>query len=108
MLEIVEQQKTSISLSELAIPFADSIVDHLRKTDKQGNASSSNFLEGCRKYITQSISKEQLYSLIEKYGFVNVIDAFQNVNGGIIPDIFYEKNFRQSKKEIIITDNLLS
>ncbi len=107
LLSLVEEQKTSISLTELAIPFADSIVDHLKKNDKQGNSNSSKFLDGCREYINNNISKTQLYNLTEKYGFINVVDAFQNINGGTIPDKFYEKNFYQNKKEIVVTDNLL-
>lgn len=107
LLGLIEQEKTKISLDELAIPFANSIVEHLKKSDKQGNASSSKFLEGCRSYINEKITKEDLYSLTEKYGFVNVVDAFQNVNGGTIPNAFYEKNYSQGKKEIVITDNLL-
>jgi hypothetical protein len=107
LLELIEQEKTKISLDELAIPFANSIVEHLKKSDKQGNAGSSKFLEGCRSYINQTITKEDLYSLTEKYGFVNVVDAFQNVNGGKILNPFYEKNYIQGKKEIVVTDNLL-
>lgn len=107
LLGLIEEQKTKISLAELAIPFADSIVDHLKKNDKQGNSASSKFLQGCRDYISESISKDQLYSLTEKYGFENVVDAFQNVNGGTIPDRFYEKDFKRGKKDIIVTDKLL-
>lgn len=104
LLGLIEEQKTKISLAELAIPFADSIVDHLKKNDKQGSSASSTFLKVCRDFIADNISKEQLYSLTERYGFVNVVDAFQNLNGGIILNKFYEKDY---KKDIIITDNLL-
>ena len=107
LLGLVEEQKTRITLAEMAIPFADSIIDHLRKNDKQGNAASSTFLKGCREYIAGGLSKEQLYDITEKHGFVHVVDAFQHVNGGTIPDTFYEKNYAQGKKEIVITDNLL-
>ena len=107
LLGLIEQEKTKISLDELAIPFANSIVEHLKVSDKQGNAGSSKFLEGCRSYINEKITKEDIYSLTEKYGFVNVVDAFQNVNGGTIPNAFYEKNYSQGKKEIVVTDNLL-
>jgi hypothetical protein len=34
LLELIEQEKTKISLEELAIPFANSIVEHLKKSDK--------------------------------------------------------------------------
>ncbi len=107
LLGFVEEQKTKIKISELAIPFADSIIEHLKINSKQGNSSSSRFLGACRSFISGSISKEQLYSLTEKYGFIYVLDAFQNVNGGTIPDVFYEKDFKMGKKEIVFTDNLL-
>jgi hypothetical protein len=107
LLELIEQEKTRISLEELSIPFANAIVEHLKKSDKQGNAGSSKFLESCRNYINDTITKEDLYSLTEKYGFVNVVDAFQNVNSGKIPNPFYEKNYGKGKKEIVVTDNLL-
>lgn len=38
---------------------------------------------------------------------LNVIVAFQNVNGRVIPNPFYNKDFNSGKKEIIITDELL-
>jgi hypothetical protein len=107
LLELVEQQKTNISLGELAIPFANSIIEHLKKSDKQGTAESSKFLEACRNYLNESISLDQLYGLTEKFGFIHVVDAFQNLNGDVIPDKFYEKNFQNRKKEIVVTDNLL-
>ena len=107
LLEIIEKEKTKISLEELAMPFADSIIDHLKKNDKQGNSNSSTFLEGCRSYINGNSNQESLYKLTEKYGFVNVVDAFQNVNGGQIQSVFYEKDYSNGKKEIVITDNLL-
>ena len=107
LLGLIEKEKTKISLDELAIPFANSVIEYLKKSDKQGSASSSKFLEGCRSYINETISKEELYGLTEKYGFVNVVDAFQNVNGGTIPNPFYEKNYNKGKKEIVVTDNLL-
>jgi hypothetical protein len=107
LLGLIEEQKTKIALADLAIPYADAIITHLKTNDKQGNSSSSRFLEGCRNYISGKISQEQLYILTEKYGFVNVVDAFQNINGGTIPDRFYEKDYKEGKKDIIITDNLL-
>lgn len=107
LLSIIDKGITTVKLEELAIPFANSIVEHLKKSDKQGNAGSSKFLEGCRSFINEKITKEELYSLTHRLGFVNVVDAFQNLNGGIIPNPFYEKNYSQGQKEIVVTDNLL-
>ena len=107
LLGLIEKETTKVSLEQLAIPYADAIVSHLKKSDKQGNASSSKFLQGCRNFIKGEITNDELYGLTEKFGFVNVVDAFQNVNGSIVSDPFYEKNYNNLKKEIVITDNLL-
>jgi hypothetical protein len=107
LLELVEKEKTRISLSEVAIPFTHNVVEHLKVNDKQGNSNSSSFLNACRSHIKGEISDQQLYGITEKLGFVNVVDAFQNVNGGAIPDLFYEKDYKAGKKDIVLTDNLL-
>ncbi|TCC97125.1 HNH endonuclease family protein [Pedobacter hiemivivus] len=107
LIHLIDNQTTSISLADLAVPFAGHIVNHLKASDKQGSSQSSKFLNSCRAFINNELSQDQLYRDTEKYGFVNVIDAFQNVNGGAIPNVFYEKNFAADKKEIIITDSLL-
>lgn len=107
LLELIDQERTRISLEELSKPFADNLISHLKNSDKQGNSNSSKFLDACRAHIQGELSHEQLYALTEKLGFVNVIDAFQNVNGSVIPSIFYEKDFSNGRKEIVITDDLL-
>src|SRR5687768_16625328 len=66
LLELVEKEKTKISLEELAIPFANSIIEHLKTSNKQGSSSSSKFLEGCRNYVKGQLSQNDLYLLTEK------------------------------------------
>ena len=107
LIDIIEAETTIITLADLAIPFTSHIVAHLRANDKQGNSQTSKYLNSCRAYINGSIAINQLHHDTEKLGFVNVIDAFQNVNGDIIPNRFYDKNFAGGKKEIVITDSLL-
>jgi hypothetical protein len=107
LLELVEKEKTRISLAELAIPFTHNIVNHLKENDKQGSSSSSTFLNACRSHIKGELTEHQLYGITEKLGFVNVVDAFQNVNGSTIPNLFYEKDYKAGKKDIVITDDLL-
>ncbi|MFD3000439.1 HNH endonuclease domain-containing protein [Pontibacter toksunensis] len=107
LLELVEQERTKITLTDLAEPFSRHVVDHLRKNDKQGSSSSSKFLGTCRSFINSQITKEQLLVQTERLGFVNVVDAFQMVNRDAVPDPFYQKNYTNGKKEIVITDNLL-
>jgi len=107
LLGLVDKETTKISLTELSKPFSKNIIEHLKENDKQGNSKSSSFLNVCRNHIKGKISDNELWSKTEKLGFVNVVDAFQNLNGAQIPDIFYEKNYKSGNKEIVIKDNLL-
>ncbi|WP_268037019.1 HNH endonuclease domain-containing protein [Algoriphagus sp. PAP.12] len=107
LLELVKNESTSISLKELARPFSRNITEHLKQTDKQGNSSSSKFLNYCRDYNFGIIDEDQLLIQTERLGFINVVDAFQNVNGGQIPNLFFEKDYSNGNKRIVITDDLL-
>ena len=107
LLELIENETTSISIEELVKPFSRNITEHLKISDKQGNSSSSKFLSFCRDFNKGIIDQNQLLNQTEKLGFVNVVDAFQNVNGGQIPNLFYEKDYSNGNKRIVITDDLL-
>ena len=107
LLELINNETTKISLKELSQPFSKNIIEHLKQNDKQGNSKSSTFLNVCRDHIKGKITDNELWAKTEKLGFVNVVDAFQNINGGQIPDIFYEKNYKAGNKEIVIKDSLL-
>ena len=107
LLELVEKETTSITLKELAVPFSRNITEHLKKSDKQGNSSSSKFLDACRDFNSKKISGSQLLLETERLGFKDVVDAFQNIHGGQIPDLFYEKNYSRDNKKIVIKDSLL-
>lgn len=107
LLELIEKETTSISLNELAEPFSRNITEHLKLNDKQGNSSSSSFLNYCRDYNNGLIDHGQLLRQTERLGFANVVDAFQNINGGQIPNLFYEKDYSNGNKRIVITDDLL-
>lgn len=107
LIDLIDAETTVINLADLAIPFSGHIIEHLKANDKQGSSQTSKFLNSCRAFINNELDKDRLYRDTERFGFVNVIDAFQNVNGGIIPNQFYEKNFIAGKKEIVITDSLL-
>ena len=107
LLELVANETTRISLKDLSEPFLRNILNHLKENDKQGNSKSSTFLNNCRSYLSDELKYSELLQATEKYGFVNVVDAFQNVNGGEIPNPFYFKDYVGRKKEIVITDEFL-
>ena len=103
---MADKEKTSISLEELALPFAKQIAHHLQLSYKQATSSSSTFLDACRKFNNKEIREDELRKITVRYGFVNVIDAFHNVNQGEIPVRFYVDE-RNNGKRIVITDELL-
>jgi len=51
LLEIASNETNAISLKDLSPIFVNSILEHLKSNDKQGNSNSSTFLDACRKYI---------------------------------------------------------
>lgn len=107
LLELVDKETTTLSLGDLSEPFLRNILEHLKSNDKQGNSASSTFLDSCRAYLSEEISFEKALKTTERLGFTNVVDAFQNVNGGLIPQPFYHKDYVGRKKNIVITDELL-
>ncbi|OHX65112.1 HNH endonuclease domain-containing protein [Flammeovirga pacifica] len=107
LLELVDKEKTRISLTDLSEPFSRHIVEHLKQNEKQGTSASSKFLQACNDHIKGNLSQELLLQQTEKLGFNNVVDAFQNVNKGVIPNPFYHKDYKKGKKDIVITDDLL-
>ena len=107
LLELAALGKTSISLDDLAVPFAKHIVAHIRKADKQGQRPTGQFLEACRQFSRGESSLEKLHTATVQYGFQNVIDAFHVVNRAAIPTKFFVDE-RAKKRGITLTDELLS
>lgn len=108
LLELVKNETTIITLEDLALPYSNYIVEHLRQYDKQGNSTSSEFLNACRARLNGEMSESDLHDVTVRKGFVNVVDAFQNVAGGSIINRFYEKDYSSKKKQLVITDHLIS
>lgn len=107
LLELASKGISEVELKDVSSYYVNSVLEHLKENDKQGNSVSSTFLNACRDFNKGLIDYDQLLSLTSKYGFVNVVDAFQNINGGIIPRKFYEKNYNGSSKRLVLTDELL-
>ena len=107
LLEVANQDKTFISLEDLAEPYALNLVDHLQKSDRQGTSPSSRFLEVCRKFSNGEIAKDELLAQTTRLGFANVIDAFHNVNQAEIPMRFFVDE-RGTRGGISLTDELLT
>ena len=99
----IDKKDTFISLEELALPFSESLTEHLQTAEKQITSSSSKFLDFCSQYNRGAIDKDQLIQQTVKLGFVNVIDAFHNVARSEVPYRFFE-DARKGREGIVLTD----
>jgi hypothetical protein len=105
LLELARDEKTFISLEDLAVPFAKHVGEHLRRADKQATSASSRFLEAVRQFNRGSLDQDALVRKTVALGFENVIDAFHVVSGPIETRFFIDE--RKQRRGIVITDDLL-
>lgn len=106
LLELSKKGKETVSLEELAEPFARNICEHLAIAAKQATSTSSRFLDTCRKFNAGDLRKEELVNATAKLGFNNVIDAFHVVHDGDIPVRFFQDERKDKAKGIRLTDEL--
>jgi 5-methylcytosine-specific restriction endonuclease McrA len=106
LVDFAQQQKTFVTMEELALPFASEICRHMKVIDRQGSFSHSRFLDACRFYNSGSIGAEELQSAATILGFVNVIDAFHRVRESDVGTRFFIDE-RASRGGITLTDDLL-
>ena len=104
LLEIAPQEKTVITVEELAEPYSRYVVEHLRSCDAQSQSAkiSYPFLEACRQFRDNEITKDKLIEITAKEGFKVVFNKFHNLSFRELPVSFYEK----TKGGLILTDEL--
>ena len=76
LLELAENNESSITLEMLADPYSKHICEHLLHSPKQATSGSSRFLDACRLYNNGEITHEELLNTTVKLGFNNVIDPW--------------------------------
>lgn len=106
LLDLAPQTGTHISLTDLAEPFSTNICNHLTIAPKQATSKTSKFLDACKNYNDGNISHDLLIEETVRDGFNCVLDAFHIVNDKEIPIRFFEKDFSQKSKQIILTDEV--
>ena len=107
LMELAAQQVETVSLSDLAVPFAKHICEHLKGCDRQATSRSSRFLDACRFHNAGKISATELVDATSQLGFNNVIDAFHVVGDGDIETRFFIDERQTSVRGIRLTDSLL-
>lgn len=103
LLELAPKRKSIITLDELAEPFSRYVIEHLLLCDTQNQASEQPypFIEACRQFNQDAITKDELIETTAKVGFKVVLDKFHNVNGAL-PVRFFDK----CRGGITLTDEL--
>jgi hypothetical protein len=107
LLELAQQGKTVVPLTDLALPFARHLTAHLKLSDKQATSSSSKFLEACRQFNRGELTEAQLQDATVRLGFNNVIDAFHVVGNGEIGVRFFVDERNTPTRGIRLTDEVL-
>ena len=104
LLTIENRADDLVTLEELAEPFSDALCRHLLISDKQTTSSGSRFLDACRQFNADGLSKTQLIDKTVRLGFQNVIDAFHVVHDGELNKRFFLDE-RRVNKGIRLTDH---
>ena len=105
-LDLADEQRTQLSLTELAPAYSSNICHHLRKFDKQATSNGSRFLESCRSFNRDEISEDQLIHETVRHGFRYVLKAFHKVNQDDVDFRFFTDDSK-SGGGITLTDELL-
>jgi hypothetical protein len=104
LLEAAQRRKAFLPLTDLALPFARHIAEHLKLADKQATSRSSRFIASCRRFNQGEISESELVDTTVRIGFNNVIDAFHVVGPGDLPLRFFVDERDTPGKGIRLTD----
>ena len=104
LYDLKDNSNDVIKLDELAKPYVKHLLEHLKHSPKQITSKSSAFLQTCEQYNNNEITHDELISTAVKLGFVNVIDAFHNVNSKEIDKRFFIDE-RKESGGIRITDD---
>lgn len=104
LLTLSKNRNDLITLEELAEPFSSALCRHLLISDKQITSNGSRFIDACRRFNAQDISKAHLIDQTVKLGFQNVIDAFHTVHDGELNKRFFLDE-RRINNGIRLTDD---
>lgn len=105
LFDLLRQGKSTVTLEELAIPYADYLCERLKSHPKQNTRDQSTFLSELRKFNEGKINREEMISQTVRHGFNYVLDAFHNVHGKEVGTRFFINETKPSNT-IHLTDDL--
>ena len=106
LFDLHRQNKTIITLEDLAIPYSHHLCEHLKKHPKQGTSGNSEFLGYLRSFNVGDITQDKMIQETIRLGFTNVLDAFHNVHGTETGTRFFIDE-RKTKNGIRLSDDFI-
>jgi len=105
LLDLQRQGKSSVTLTELALPYAQHLCQHLLAHPKQSSRDKSTFLQQLHQFNLGKIDQDQMIYQTVRHGFNYVLEAFHNVHGTEIerPFFSYETG---TEKRLHLTNEL--
>lgn len=104
LIECAKNAKDTVSLQDLAEPFARAMCNHVAEAPRQATGKPGPFIEACRKFNADEIDKDELISSTIANGFNCVLDKFHNVNRAKLPIKFYEVSGSRNARTLTLTD----
>lgn len=105
LLECAKNGQDSVSLQDLAVPFAKNMCDHVKAAPRQATGRPGPFIEACEKFNAGSIGEDELLSKTVNSGFRYVLDKFHHVNHKELPMKFYEVSGSGQSRNVTLTDD---
>ncbi len=106
LLDLKSQNRTVLTLDEIAVPFAKNICEHSKSGKAQCTNKVSSFLDATAAFNNGLISYDQLINETKKNGFKYVLDAFHVIpRKGSVSERFYDIDGTGMKRKLILTDN---
>lgn len=105
LLGFAARGRSALTLTELGLPFARALCEHLKDSDRQSTSKTNRFLDQCRRFNRGELTEAQLAEVAARLGFGDVIDRFHVVGAGPVAVRFYT-DARASNGTITLTDEL--
>lgn len=106
LLDLAEQQRTSVTLQELAPHFAGHILNHVQTGQVQGTMRNSIFLNAAQAQVNGQLGLDDFHAITAQHAFRYVLDLYHRLPGGETSIQFYVQE--RKPRRLVLTDELLA
>lgn len=108
LLDFARKDQAEVNLEDLAVPYANSLCEHMKTSPRQTTNRTARFLEVCKRFNERLATESDLVDAALDTGFRYVLDAFPLVNSQAVRTPFYVKDFSvRNGKRLILTDDMM-